>query len=128
MIDMPKNHDQSVLRKMTRKYPMRWTNDSVLELNIGENKKEFSKVLRVRYIDGLLAVNAGGVFTNNSVTWIREARKKNIRKPVLCHFFHIGSLEDKYYLIKKANLWFLNYHKTKCLAKPPSGANWPWWR
>ena len=128
MKEMPKNHDQSVLRRITRKFPMRWTNDSVLEVNLGKNKQDFSKVLRVRYIDGILAVNAGGVFTNNSVVWIREARKRKIRKPILCHFFHIGSLADKYYLIKKADLWFLDYRKQKCLKEPPKGAYWPWWK
>ena len=127
MKTMPKNHDQSVLRKMTRKYPNRWTNDSVLELGLGPKKTPFSKVLRVRYIDGMKAVNAGGIFTNNSVTWIREARKRKIRKPTMCHFFHIGSLEDKYYIIKKANLWFLNRRKNQCLRKPPEGTEWHWW-
>jgi hypothetical protein len=125
MKSMPKNHDQSVLRRMTKKLPMQWTNDSVLEVTL--NKKSKTK-LRVRYIDGLLAVNAGGVFTNNSDTWVREARRRKVTKPVLCHFFHIGSLEEKYVIIKKSGLWFLNRGESRCLKDPPKGTQWPWWR
>ena len=125
MKSMPKNHDQSVLRKMTKKLPMKWTNDSVLEVTL--DKKTKTK-LRVRYIDGLLAVNAGGVFTNNSDTWVREARRRNVKKPVLCHFFHIGSLEEKYTLQKNSGLWFLQRGEGKCRKNPPKGTKWPWWK
>jgi len=125
MKKMPKNHDQSVLRKLTMDLPMRWEGE-LLIVNVSSlfslNQSDFA----VRHLDGLLAVNTGGMFTHGRKKWREAAIARHVRKPVMMHFFHLGSLQEKLWTMRHAGLWFLNFFG-KCPATEPKGVEWPWW-
>ena len=82
--------------------------------------------LSIKYIDPLLAVNAGGAFLDGKEEWKLKAAKNKIRRPVICHFFHLSENTHKEQLMKSKNLWYLD-KQGNCMAKPPKGHSWPWW-
>jgi hypothetical protein len=122
---MPKSHDQSCLRKLTMNLPMRWDGE-LLAVDVSSlfpiNQSDFV----VRHLDGLLAVNTGGAFTHGYKKWRETAIAGHVRRPVLIHFFHLGSYEEKVWTMKRTGLWFLNRFG-KCPATKPKGIEWPWW-
>lgn len=125
MLRMPKNHDQSVFRIMTKRLPMKWEpNSDVFSVDVS-SLLGYKSNLRIKTINGLLAVNPGGVFIKNPKKWKNAAINAGLKKPILIHFFHLGSLQEKVYMAKIHGLWF--EHHQKCLQKPPYGTNWPFW-
>lgn len=128
MINSPKSHDQSVLRKMTRSLPMHWM-DELLVVNLSTLFTDIPDAnLTVRHMDGLRAVNPGAVFlTNTSIPkWRDAAIAAGVRRPILVHWFHIGSYEEKVGLMKVKKLWFLD-KSGKCAPQRATGRDWKWW-
>jgi hypothetical protein len=123
---MPKNHDQSVLRKMTAHLPMRWDNSRIVVDLSSIFPDLHAPQLFIRHIDGLLAVNAGGMFTHGYDKWRRAATQRNIRRPALIHFFHLGSYGEKSWWMKRTRLWFLDF-RGDCKPNTPKGVEWEWW-
>jgi hypothetical protein len=125
MKKMPKSHDQSCLRKLTMDLPMKWDGE-LLVVDVSSLFTMNQSNFVVRHLDGLLAVNTGGVFTHGYARWREEAIAKHVRRPVLMHFFHLGSYDEKVWTMKQTGLWFLNRFG-KCTATKPKGIEWPWW-
>ena len=124
---MPENHDQTTLWLLLRGKLFHLEDKNVLLADIKKILGEKSIVpLTIRYLDPLLAVNAGGAFLYNSEKWRHDAKERNISKPVICHFFHVSENSDKMALMKKYNLWYLDSQQ-KCMKTPPKGHQWPWW-
>jgi hypothetical protein len=120
MKKMPKSHHQSCLRKLT----MKWDGELlVVDVSSWFPMNQLNSV--VRHLDGLLAVNTGGVFTHGYARWREAAIAKHVRRPVLMHFFHLGSYDEKVWTMKHTGLWFWNRFG-KCTAAKSKGIEWPW--
>ena len=127
MTQMPDNHDQTVLWLLIRRLPISTLYSDTLLLNISSIiSSNSNSIIRLRYFDPMLAVNAGGVFLNNKKKWLKEANKRKIISPSICHFFHISEIYQKIDLMKEKKLWYLN-NDFSCKIKPPKGHYWPWW-
>jgi len=124
---MPDSHDQTVMWLIVRSQTIQKVFADTLSINIsGLLSSNEDSVFRLRYIDPLLAVNAGGVFIYGSKLWRREARQRNISSPVLCHFFHISETEQKERMMKEKKLWYID-ESDACMSTPPKGNKWPYW-
>ena len=127
MQNMPESHDQATLWGLLRGKLIQLKDKDVLLADIRKFLREKKSVpLTIKYIDPMLAVNAGGAFVYNKNLWAYTAKQRNISKPVLCHFFHLSENTDKERLMKKKNLWYID-HQERCMKSPPKGHSWPWW-
>lgn len=89
---------------------------------ISYSKKDKS-MIKIRIIDPMLAVNAGGIYQDGKRDWKAEAARRNLTHPILCHFFHLGSNKAKYELMRKNNQIF--FKGSKCIR--PTGNIFPAW-
>ena len=112
MYNTPKLVDQSSLRKILKFNKQNWIKPDIIEVFWN------NEYLKFRYLDPMLAVNAGGALLEGKNKWIKEAKLRNLTSPILCHFFHIGSISQKEKLINKFS--FLN--NNKCIK-----SNWKLW-
>jgi len=118
MYNAPKMVDQSALRHILRSSNHHWIGHDTIGINWSKG------YLKFKVLDPMLVVNAGGVFGTGRKIWQNESHSKNISEPVLCHFFHLGSISEKLALMKHHNLWFLE-SENKCKSKfTPVWAVW----
>jgi hypothetical protein len=127
MLRSPKSHDQSVLRKLTIGCPMSWEGENLVVDLTAVLGKMPGATLRVRHLDGLRAVNTGGVFKQGVEKWRNAAIGSGVRAPVVMHFFHIGGYQEKIAMMKVTQLWHLDTLFDRCAKRRPKGAGWPWW-
>lgn len=128
MTNDPTSSDQLVFKKTIKSSNLHFVSPDEFDVdltNIIESGNTRER-MRIRYIDPMLAVNAAGALINDKKLWKDEAERRSIKKPVLCRFFHIGDVHMKKKMMKKTNLWYLNY-KGECAKKPPSGSSWKSW-
>jgi hypothetical protein len=125
MLRMPKSHDQSVLRKMTIGCPMSWEGENLV-VDLAPLGMP-GATLRVRHLDGLLAVNTGGAFTHGFEKWRAAAIQGGVRAPIVVHFFHLGGYGEKISMMKATRLWHLEGPFDRCAKRRPKGTDWPWW-
>lgn len=128
MHKMPESHDQTTLFTLLRQKIGQLEKQPVLIADIRKffGQKSFYPLV-IKYIDPVLAVNAGGVFLSGSERWREVAIERNISKPVLVHFFHLSENSEKLSMMKSKKLWFLD-SDGKCSAEPPKGLDWPYWK
>ena len=127
MEHMPESHDQTTLWMLLRGKLVQLEEGNILIADIKKLIGAKSRVpLSIKYIDPLLAVNAGGVFLDGKEEWKLKAAQRRIKKPVICHFFHLSENTHKEQLMKSKNLWYLD-KQGNCMVKPPKGHSWPWW-
>ena len=127
MQNMPESHDQSTLWGLLRGKLIQLEDKNVMLADIHKFIGEKKTIpLTIKYIDPMLAVNAGGAFIYNKQLWKYTAKQRNLTKPVLCHFFHLSENTDKEKLMKKNKLWYIDKQQI-CMKTPPKGHKWPWW-
>lgn len=127
MYDVPNIQDQDALRKILKQYPHRWIDNETTLVETTELLGTNYSNLTFRYLDPMLFVNPGGVFQDGKEDWLAEAHRRNIKRPVMCHFFHIGLVNGKIKSMKKNDLWFVD-DNFLCLKNPPGGVDWPVWK
>ena len=114
----PKLVDQSALKRiLTENCDAYNDNDGVLSEHTEHGK------IKIRILDPMLAVNAGGIYLDGKEASKNEAKRRNINVPVLCHFFHLGRASEKKKLMVDNNQWFVK--NGKCVL--PHGNPFPAW-
>jgi hypothetical protein len=129
MYKAPKIQDQSALRKILRPFPTRWLNNETAIVDVRElfDNNESLQNITLRFLDPMLVTNAGGLWQEGMEDWKAEAKRRNIKRPVAIHFFHIGYVGSKLGLIQEKDLWFVQSNG-KCVKQFPNGVvQWPLW-
>lgn len=126
MYKAPKVQDQSALRKILKPLPHEWRDNETISVDISSLIGDEHPNLTFRFLDPMQFVNAGGIWQEGKEYWKDEAYRRKISKPVMCHFFHIGFINEKLKQMKDEDLWFIDSN-LKCLKTPPAGTEWPIW-
>lgn len=121
MYNAPKNAMQSMLRRALKPYETYWINNDTVIVNTTTLLGSDYPNLTFRFLDPMLVTNAGGLYLDGAKAWKSEAKRRNIDKPEMIHFFHLGKNDWKMSLIRRKNLIFYNKDH-KCLDKFPKGA------
>jgi hypothetical protein len=111
MFNAPKMHDQSALKKiLSESFPGQWINNDTMKIG----------PITLRYLDPIYVANAGGLWQEEKDAWKAEAKRRNIVRPALIHFFHIGFVREKRGIIVEKELSFAD-KKYQCVAEVPKG-------
>ena len=114
----PKLVDQKALKEVLTNNPIACNYDQ----GIISRSDEYGDI-KIRILDPMLAVNAGGIYLEGKDDWKKEAQRRNIKIPILCHFFHLGRASEKLRLMQDNNQWFVK--NNKCVK--PHGNPFPAW-
>jgi hypothetical protein len=122
-------HEQSAFRRILSRRPRWWLDNEtaivdVRKLFVNERQAEN---LTVRFLDPMLAANAGGLWQEGRHDWIAEAKRRNIKRPVMIHFFHIGTIQAKLRSMHRKDLWFVGNDSLCAKEQPRGAALWPLW-
>ena len=130
MYTTPKIQDQSALRKLLKPFKTGWlNNDTVIvdTTSFFKTNDESLSNITVRFLDPMYICNAGGLYQEGRQDWKREAKLRNIVRPLLVHYFHVGYIQRKYNLMKENDMWFVT-PLGKCISSQTRGClKWPLW-
>ena len=120
------NDQQMIGKLLFRKIPMKWTGNYSFIANT-ESLFQKPSNMTFKYLDPMLIANCGGVFNDGKPIWIEEAKRRNIKKPVLIHFFHLSTIGQKYRRIRDNGLLITPTPDGYC-PDLPSGYSFPLWK
>ncbi|KAH0795151.1 NADH:ubiquinone reductase (non-electrogenic) [Histomonas meleagridis] len=125
----PKKHEQTAFYDLLKPLPMEWINDDTFQIQVQTIFQQTEPLhLKIRYLDPVYFTNAGSAFKNGRELWVNEAHRRNITKPKLVHFFHIGFIREKRGFVTGMQMSCVTKEK-KCKDEAPSGVKiFPIWR
>ena len=121
MYETPKMQDQNTLCQLLKPYKKKWINNDTFIINTTKYLGVDNPNMTMRFLDPMIVTNAGGLYLDGEKNWKKESKRRNIDKPTLIHFFHMGHNRDKKNLMKKQGLWFID-DNLQCIKEKPPGA------